>query len=438
VELFHRGYPDTTAAISSTNRQSSGITNLLDLTVTVQSGPRIRLGELHFEGLNKTRQGVVERRVRLEPGELLDRVEVDRARLRLARLGVFDSVAVTYESTGDDERDVRFQLEEGKRMDFHLLFGYGSYELLRGGFELDQHNLFGLAHHSRLQAIQSFKSSSADYLYTVPDVGGRDVNLFFNASGLRREEISFEREEVLFGVGGAKTFSSIDSALGLRYNYEFLNANDPAATPTVNDEVVRVGAMVLDFKHDRRDSPLMPRRGYKILADLELASTGLGGEVDYQRFEFSSSWHLGLRGGRYWHMGVSQGVATTLNSEDDDLPINKRFFPGGENSIRGFQQGEAAPRDEAGKVVGAETYLLGNFELEQKLTRSFSAVVFFDALGIARHMEDYPFDEELYSVGGGLWWKTIIGPVRLEYGYNLNPRPKDPSGTLHLSLGFPF
>ena len=42
------------------------------------------------------------------------------------------------------------------------------------------------------------------------------------------------------------------------------------------------------------------------------------------------------------------------------------------------------------------------------------------------------------SVGGGLRWKTIIGPIRVEYGYNLNPRPKDPTGTLLFSLGFPF
>lgn len=438
VELFQRGYPDTTASITATNRQTIEGTNFLDLTVTVNSGPLVRVGELHFEGLNKTRLGVVERRVRLEPGDLLNRVEVDRARFRLARLGVFDTVDLEFEPAGPNTRDVRFLLEEGRRVDFSLLFGYGSYELLRGGFELDQHNLWGLAHHSRLRAIQSFKATSADYLYSVPDLGGKDVNLFFNASGLRREEISFVREEFLLGVGGTKPFPSIASDIGLRYNYEFLNANDQASNLTVNDEAVRVGAVVLDVKHDRRDSPLTPQRGYKLFADLELASAGLGGEVDYQRFEFSSSWHLGLGGGLYLHMGLSHGVATTLDSEDVELPINKRFFPGGESSIRGFQQGEAAPRDESGELIGAETYALGNVEFEQKLTRSISAVLLFDAVGFARDVEEYPFDEKLYTVGGGLWWKTIIGPVRVEYGHNLNPRRKDPSGTLHFSLGFPF
>ena len=39
---------------------------------------------------------------------------------------------------------------------------------------------------------------------------------------------------------------------------------------------------------------------------------------------------------------------------------------------------------------------------------------------------------------GGIRWRTIIGPVHVEYGYNLNPRPQDPVGQVQFSLGFPF
>jgi outer membrane protein insertion porin family len=38
----------------------------------------------------------------------------------------------------------------------------------------------------------------------------------------------------------------------------------------------------------------------------------------------------------------------------------------------------------------------------------------------------------------GVRYQTIIGPLRVEYGRNLNPRPTDPSGSLLFSLGFPF
>jgi outer membrane protein assembly factor BamA len=120
------------------------------------------------------------------------------------------------------------------------------------------------------------------------------------------------------------------------------------------------------------------------------------------------------------------------------LPFNRRFFPGGENSIRGYTEGEASPRDAQGNIVGAETFTLGTVELEQALTPKLSLVVFSDSIGFAENAANYPFDTGLFSVGGGLRLKTFVGPMRLEYGYNLNPRKGDPIGTLQFSLGFPF
>ena len=57
---------------------------------------------------------------------------------------------------------------------------------------------------------------------------------------------------------------------------------------------------------------------------------------------------------------------------------------------------------------------------------------------VAQRLEEYPFSEELYSAGLGVRYNTVIGPIRLEYGHNLNPRPLDPSGTLLFSIGYPF
>jgi outer membrane translocation and assembly module TamA len=89
-------------------------------------------------------------------------------------------------------------------------------------------------------------------------------------------------------------------------------------------------------------------------------------------------------------------------------------------------------------LVGSESFLLGSAEIEQSLTPKLSLVGFVDSIGIARDISNYPFNQVLTSVGGGLGYRTIIGPVRLEYGHNLNPRPQDPSGTVQFSVGFPF
>lgn len=53
---------------------------------------------------------------------------------------------------------------------------------------------------------------------------------------------------------------------------------------------------------------------------------------------------------------------------------------------------------------------------------------FLDVAGLARGLGDYPADEVLASVGAGIRWRTPVGPVRLEYGHNLNRRNGDPVG----------
>jgi outer membrane protein insertion porin family len=435
---FHRGYPDTTVETSQPRRQASDDTIQIDLLAKVKSGPQVWLGQVKFSGEKKTKLSVMERRVRLKEGSLLDRIQAEEGRYRLARLGIFDTVGLSYQPVAEHTRNVLYRVQEGKTIDFSLLFGFGSYELLRGGVELDQNNVLGRAHHARLRLVQSFKASYADFMYTMPELIGRDVDVFVNGSALRREEIDFTREEFGGGLGARKYLDLIQSDVSLRYDYQVLNASAAQIAAEEGLPSANVGALITEIRHDRQDNPLYPRGGYKLAGNFEFASQYLAGDVNYQRLEIQGAYHQPLDAGRWLHFGASHGAILTLGSTAQDLPFNRRFFPGGENSIRGYQEGEAAPRDAQGKIVGAESYLFGSVEFEQALTASWALVGFFDSVSFAQHIKDYPFNQSLFSVGIGIRWKTVIGPVRLEYGYNLNPRPHDPVGTLQFSFGFPF
>jgi outer membrane protein insertion porin family len=434
--FYYFGYADTRVDVKQVLREEVGDNTEIDLLATVKTGPILRLGSVRFEGLKSTDEDLLHKRVKLTPGQLLNPIEAENGRYRLSKLGAFDSIEMRYENVDAVTRDVLYKVKEGRQIELSALFGFGSYELLRGGFDLDQFNVFGRAHHSHLRAVQSFKASTVDYTYTMPEFGGRNVDVVFNADWLRREEISFTREEFGGGLGARHYFPSINSDFGLRYNYQVLNALDVG--PTLGPTQANVGAVIADLKHDRRDNPLYPHRGYKIFGVFELASDYLAGDVNYQRFESAGSFHLPIGKARWMHFGANHGFVFALDTPARDLPFNRRFFPGGENSVRGYQQGEAAPRDAGGRVVGAESYMSGNVEFEQGLTRSLAMVFFFDAVGFAESIDNYPFNSGLYSVGAGFRWKTLIGPARLEYGYNLNRRPYDPVGTIHFSIGFPF
>ena len=441
TEQFVKGHPDATVQFTELGRETNATSIQLDLLARVAPGSLVRLGEVTFEGNKRVRTSALERRVKLTEGELLNRVEAEKSRQRIARLGVFDSVGLRYEAVdGTDTRDVIYDLQEGKPISLSLLGGYGSYELLRGGLEFQHGNIFGRAHTLRLRGQQSFKATRGDFLYNIPEVFGENLSVFLQGSGLRREEISFVREEFGGSVGVQKHLAPIQTDLAVRYDYELLSAQDVESTSTnrVGVAEARAAAIVIEVNRDRRDNPLLPRRGSRLFARMEIAAAGLGGNVDYQRFILGGSHHFDLRGGRLLHLGLTHGVSFTLGGDPDQLPFNKRFFPGGESSVRGYQEGEASPLDEFGDQLGAETYTVANIELEQLLTKSWSVVTFFDAVGFAHDRDNYPWDVGLYSVGVGIRWRSLLGPVRLEYGHNLNRRTHDPAGTLHFSIGFPF
>jgi outer membrane protein insertion porin family len=438
AEWYQNGYPDTVVQTQVLERDFQDEKIHLELVSQVRTGPRIRLGEVRFEGHRRTRESVMRRRAPVVNEEFLDRVLAEQGRFRLARLGAFQSVQLSYEVVDDRVRDVVYTLEEGRQADLSFLFGFGSYELLRVGLEVEQHNVFGRAHNSRLRLIQSFRATSAEYTYTMPEFFGEDIDVFFNAFGLRRREINFVREEFGGGVGARRFFESIASQIGIRYNYQVVTATRPGIDFLEGPLEAGVGAVIFDLRHDQRDNPLYPKSGYKIYTDLEIATQYLLSDVNYQRFELTGSYHRPLGQSTWLHLGLTHGLIWTVDSPLVDLPFNKRFFPGGDNSVRGYQVGEAGPRNERGQIVGAETYSVANFEIEQGLTPNWSLVGFLDAIGFARRIGDYPMNEALYSAGAGIRWRTLIGPVRLEYGHNLRRRAFDPMGTIHFSLGFPF
>ncbi len=198
---FHRGFPDTTVTIEPIGETKATNTVHLDLQATVKPGPKVYVGQVEFHGAKRTRHSVLENRIPLDPGDVLDRLLAEHGRNRLARLGTFDSIDLRYERVDEHTRNVIYDLKEAKATTISLLGGYGSYEMLRGGVELHRNNIFGLAHSARMRAIQSFKASQGDFTYTIPELLGEDIDGFANGFALRREEISFTREEYGGGAG---------------------------------------------------------------------------------------------------------------------------------------------------------------------------------------------------------------------------------------------
>ena len=437
---YAHGHPDVQIKLAAQTAAAADGTKSVDVTAQITPGAEVRVGQVRFTGNTHTREKTLRRLVPSRTGDLLDPIKFNDSQARISQLGVFRTVDLSYDPPGADTRDAVYTLVEGRRQEINLLAGYGSYEQLRGGVEWRHYNLFGRAHTDSLKLVQSMKSSSGDYTYTVPDLFGTFTDGSARLFGQRRQEFSFVTEEYGASLSLLWPLRKLGLALTTGYTFKHLRSSDnELATSPTDQPQADVATLDLGLVREKRDNPLRPRKGYKLNLQVEAANRALGGEVVYQQIVLGASWHTGWGNGRWFHAGFSHGVLTTVGADDDSgLPVSVRFFPGGDGSIRGYQKGAAAPRDAAGLFVGAKSYLQFNLEFEQALTTKWSVVVFGDALGTAVSMRDYPFSEKLFSAGLGVRYQTIIGPIRMEYGHNLNPRPFDPSGTLLFSIGFPF
>lgn len=438
--FYAKGYPDARVAITHAATPAADGHKDVAVVARVRAGEAVTLGRVRFEGAGDVRESVLRRRVKVQSGEPLNVLEFEQARYRIARLGVFDRVDLDYTPDTGAVRDAVFAVQPGRRLEVNALGGYGSYEQLRAGLEVRQYNLFGHAHQARGLFVQSMKSTRGEYSYTVPEIFGESIDGTAKIFGLQRDEVAFQRQE----WGGSLAASAPIGRLGVKatagYTIQSLRSGDNELETKATDASAPVIVASADFglTRDRRDNPLNPRHGYRWFAQVEAASRKLGGEAEYQRLEFGGAYHTVWGSGRWWHFNLAHGVITTWGTTDQLLPPNKRFFPGGDGSIRGFQTGEAAPRGADGRFIGAKSYMLGSVELEQLLAPKWSVVAFGDALGTTTQLKRYPFDETLFAVGAGVRYQTLIGPIRVEYGHNLKRRLGDPAGTWLVSIGFPF
>src|SRR5215471_8138587 len=106
-----------------------------------------------------------------------------------------------------------------------------------------------------------------------------------------------------------KFFRSASTDVSLRYNYSILEAQNATVTNLQTEGLQNsgVGAIIADINHDRRDNPLYPHSGYKIFSNIEIASQYLLSQVNYQRLDIATSWHVPLSDAQFLHLGLSHG-----------------------------------------------------------------------------------------------------------------------------------
>ncbi|MDP0500043.1 MAG: BamA/TamA family outer membrane protein [Verrucomicrobiota bacterium JB022] len=440
--FYANGYPGVEISLEPTFSEPENERVDVTLDLVVKPGPRTRLGAIALEGFIDTEEEFVRSNITVEEGQWLNRLALEDSRDRLARLGAFTRMRYRLEpmETDDGEAAQRavFMAEEVKQQKFSLLLGWGSYEMLRVGFIYQYRNLWGRAHSTTFQALQTFKSSAARWQYAIPETRAFAYNSQFSLYGITREEVSFDREEYGAEAGVYRELEDWDSRYSLVYRLEQLTSRSIDGTEIPGDPDQLSASIAFEWATDQRNSLLSPDSGIRWTFRSEFADEILGAQERYQLWGGTISWQRPITSSWRLRVGFQHEALTSFFGDREASPFNQRMFPGGENSIRGYTEGKAAPRNSEGTFIGAETISLLSTEVQRRFYKNIYMVFFADQLLQGENISSWPGDQYLASAGAGLRMMTPLGPLRFEYGHNLNKRESDPNGAFHFSIGYPF
>jgi outer membrane protein assembly factor BamA len=353
--------------------------------------------------------------------------------------------------------------EEAKSKEFGFSVGYGSYVGGIFGLQYRDRDIFGYGRPLTTSAEINQRGYKGEILWDDPFF--LDTEFEFKA---RVAALTFDFDGYTkFELGGRLELSrkiTKQYQAGLTFSVRHVEVTSADIRPIFLGRTSYF-ANTIGFSQtlDLRKSPLVSPRGLVVDNTFDVASNGLGSDIEFVRATGRASYYIGFgpesqapgvalaedpnrSAWQRWYsqtllaFGARVGVIHVLGSESTpfDLPIDERFFNGGSTTVRSFAERDLGPHDRRGNPLGGEFFTVFNAEYTFPIYGELQGAVFFDAGNLLPSSEDAGFNDMRYAIGGGLRYKLPIGPIRLDYGVNPDPQTHEAQGAFHFSFGFAF
>jgi outer membrane protein insertion porin family len=413
------------------------------VVLRIREGERCAVGSIRFVGLVQTEEGFARRRFGVEEGEAFRASRVSRGEAALSGTGLFDDVRVERKRTRPGRVDLDVLVKERKPWETELFVGYGSYEKIRGGLRIGTANFAGTGRRLFGEVRASTKGARGEASLVNPYFLDLDLASRLAAFYEVREEPSFT---VRRGGGSFSVkrglFEKVEGEVG--YVLMVSDAYDlGAGIPSSDGDRVLIGEIRSVLTREDRDSLVDPTRGTHAQLTYEAAAETFGSDIGFHRLTFGVSGFE--RASRFWDeldwlvlAGSARGGLIWPFGGVDDVPIQERFFLGGENTVRSFSEATLGPENDEGEPVGGEAFLNFSGELRFPLFWRFRGAVFGDAGTVQEQANEFGLSGMRYAVGVGLRLMTPVGPVRLDYGVNPDRREGERRAALFFSVGYSF
>lgn len=432
--------------------------NTADIVFEIDPGPLCVFGAVSVSGNDGYVNDVIlDRAITVREGKEYITGKIEETQRNLYNLDVF---RMTLIKPGDLDHDnksipIRIEVSPRKRQSLNLGLGYGNEDGLRAKGSWTYRNMFGHGGRFDISAKRSDLISNIQAEFIQPYVFDQN-NTIGVKSGYERDTLdSYTNRRLFSGVllqrrhGKQWTWTA-------GYNLEFnrpeeINISDPYEFDRISTgKNYFISSLEMGVLRNTSDSELNPTRGSVAGFSFEIAPEILGSEVRFIKPSLDLRKYHPLPKGMVLAGRIRLRTIQKIEGTEG-IPIFKRLFVGGSNSVRGYGYQELGSSDPNGNPVGGLSSFEANLEVRFPVYGKLSGVVFLDMGLLDEHSFAYDMGDIRYTCGAGLRYHTVIGPIRLDFGYKLNPpvwkevgdlsRGNEKVGDrwkLHLSIGQAF
>lgn len=480
---FDKGFPNS--QFDAKVVPTPNTPNSMDVTFTVVEGQQFFVDRILATKLEFTRPDVVQKQYAIQPGDPLSQSQLGKTQSNLYNLGVFNEVRMAVANPEGDTKykDVLVQFQEAKRWTFNYGVGLeastgqpdqaacqrlseqGETSLAcsqgrtgvspRATLNISRINFRGLAHTLSFQTtIGRLQKRGVISLEEPRWMSKPNWKLTLTAFYDNSVNVTTFTSERLEGLVQAEQQYSRVSRFLYRFDYRRVKASNVVVSPDqvpLYSQPVRVGMPSITYIRDKRDDPIDSRNGNFTTFDAAVSSKVFGSQSSFSRFVISNATYHPFKRKR-WVFARQLRIGVEDPIGNDFIPLPERFFLGGANSHRGFALNQAGPRDsKTGTPLGGFGMILNSLELRTPpvllpfVGDGLSFAFFNDSGNVfgtsnqmwhslfrwyQPHKKDcaneataslcsYNYISD--SIGVGVRYATPIGPVRVDFGYNLNP-----------------
>jgi outer membrane protein assembly complex protein YaeT len=349
----------------------------------------------------------------------------------------------------------------------------------RGVLEVSRINLFGRDQTVSVRGNLGLLEQRLDFVYQYPHIfGDRNFNFSFTAGYNNSQDVVTYSASQLVGslrltekFNGEHEWLSKANTFIYQFVYRRVKVNQNSVQLPTDEiplllEAVRVGGPSFTWIRDTRDAPLDAHRGtYTSFQDF-ISSAIFDSQANFNQVDVSNSSYYQFEHNRFvlarnTRYGQERAYGAAV---DESIPLPERLYGGGGSSHRGFGVNSAGPRDpQTGFPIGGAGVFINSTELRMPpptlpyLGNSLNFVLFHDMGNVFTNSRDiWPsalrfrqqnregcrdltpgiptgtvtstgtqgtctFDYFSHALGLGLRYHTPVGPVRVDFSYNLNP-----------------